>query len=293
MPDFKGADMFQNRESMSGWGIQVPATFGTHYPQSPHMLQHGFARHPLLQRGALADAAARLPDSMIECRSADSRNGNGFPMAVRDQQQRLSLIKDPAADRVWTMIRGLEDVPSYEALLANIMTPFQTMILSKTGSVNALKAFIFISPPGALTPAHFDAEWNILLQISGQKTFSILPPVQPWLTLEQQDIYHRCGDNLLPWQDNFSADAQHYALQPGDAVFVPYKAPHWVCVGNEPSVSLSITWRTSWCDDQDAAASMASALQRFGVQIAPPNPWPAQHKSLAFAYHVFRKLRVL
>jgi hypothetical protein len=282
--------MFQNRASLAGWDQHVAATFGTQYPQNPHALSHAFTSHPLLHRTALAHAAAHLPDMQIECRSADSQNGEGFPMVVLDRDQRLSLIENASDDRVWTMIRGLEDLPEYDALLHSIMAPFQGSIAQQTGMPNSLKSFIFMSPPGALTPLHFDAEWNILLQLSGQKTFSILPPISPWLTLDQQEIYHASGDNLLPWHDHFAADAQHYCLQAGDAVFVPYKAPHWVTVGDASSISLSITWRTTWCDDQDDAARMAALMRRRGLPVEAPGPWPGQHRGMAFSYRALRKL---
>ena len=71
-------------------------------------------------------------------------------------------------------------------------------------------------------------------------------------------------------------------MSPGDALYVPVKAPHWVEVGDEISVSLSITWR-SRVSDAEARLYRANAWLR----ARGANPMLAGHAPLRDRLKVF------
>jgi hypothetical protein len=72
----------------------------------------------------------------------------------------------------------------------------------------------------------------------------------------------------LPWRDDFAVRGRTFHLAPGDALQVPLSSPHWVQVGDEVSVSLSVTFMTDagarLCDRHRANAFW----RRHGVR-----PW--------------------
>ena len=64
-------------------------------------------------------------------------------------------------------------------------------------------------------------------------------------------------------------------MGPGDALHVPFKAAHTVTVGDAPSISLSVTWRSRDSLLQDDAWAMNGLLARCGVRVSAPGarPW--------------------
>lgn len=92
------------------------------------------------------------------------------------------------------------------------------------------------------------------------------------------------GHRNLPWQDEFAASGTAFELKPGEAIYVPVKAPHWVKNGPEPSISFSITWRSEWSYREEQAHALNRLLRRAGFDPAPPARFPSQNlaKSVAF-----------
>ena len=70
---------------------------------------------------------------------------------------------------------------------------------------------------------------------------------------ERHEEFHRGGHRNLAWSDEFAARGEAFDLAPGDSIYVPVKAPHWVKNGPEPSISLSITWRSEWSYNESYA----------------------------------------
>src|SRR3546814_12061214 len=105
------------------------------------------------------------------------------------------------------MLRFVQNIPRYREFLHALMAEIEGVVGAKTGPWRTLKAFVFISAPGTLTPFHFDAEYNILFQIAGDTDFAPYPPDQPFLPLDRRGAPHRARDTLLPWPPAFAARA--------------------------------------------------------------------------------------
>lgn len=252
------------------------AKFGTYYPSTSGIFSHALADHPLLSLEALAEAAARMNPDHVECRASDSRNGGAFAMADGGDRGVSDIIRTIGASQRWVMMRFVDQLPEYRALLDATLDKLDPIVGAKTGESLMRQAFIFISSPGTLTPFHFDPEYNILFQISGHKKFAVYPSRAPWLSSEQNELFHRSGNNLLAWQEAFEQQGMVNDLDAGDALFVPFKSPHWVRVGDTPSISLSLTWRSAWSLHQDDCYRMNGWLRHKGLTPAQPPAWPTR-----------------
>lgn len=262
------------------------------YPMAAAGLRHALVNHPLLQLDHLANLADGLSDQFYERRTARSANGAGFAF---DTQTRLGVgdtIRATADGDSWVMLRALESLPDYRMLLDTLLAEVDAITARRSGKARQVKGFIFISPPGTLTPFHFDAEYNILFQIRGTKVFATCPPLPPYLSQAQQDLYHTSGDNLLPWADDFVGGATRHQLAAGDAVYVPYCAPHWVEAGPEPSISLSLTWHNRWSHEVADAMRLNPLLERAGLRRADAPVWPKTARLRALGYRLARKARL-
>ena len=248
--------------------------FASAYPLAPATLHHQLVGHPLLTLDALADAAGQMHPDHVERRIADAANGGDFAMDDGGPVDTAQVIRSIASMGNWVMLRHVEQLPAYRALLHDLMTEIAPAIAPHTGAARAIKGFIFVSAPGTLTPFHFDCEYNILFQIAGDKQFATYPPSAPWLTLDRREAYHSDGANMLPWQDGYEDQAMVHALTPGDGLFVPYAAPHWVRAGAAPSISLSMTWQSAWSEAAGEAMQFNPLLRRLGLPAADLPQWP-------------------
>lgn len=259
---------------------------------SPAVVRHGLAQHPLLSLSALADAARELPSAHVERRISAGTNDNDFAMDALGGGDVADIIRSIETSGNWIMLRFVEQLPRYRDLLRDLMAELDPVISPLSGASRPPKGFIFISAPGTLTPFHFDAEYNILFQVAGDKDFVTYPPEPPFLPRDRREAYHRAGENMLSWQDDFEALGTVHPLMPGDALYVPHASPHWVRAGLTPSISLSLTWQNDWSLAAGDALTVNPLLRRFGLPAEIP-VWPKKSVWRAFGCRAARRVRLL
>jgi len=248
---------------------------------------------PLLSIEALAKASLELPPEYVERRISNAPNGGEFAMDRSDDADTASVIRAIRTSGNWVMLRFVEQLPAYRDLLDRVMDQIGPAIFPATGPGLTVRGFIFISSPGTLTPFHFDCEYNILFQIAGDKHFATYQPTPPWLPLDRHEAYYGAGDNMLPWDDAYEAEANIHPLRPGDALFIPYASPHWVKAGAEPTISLSITWQSEWSQSVGAAMQIHPLLRRCGLPAGDLPAWPKAPKWRSLGCRVARKAGLL
>jgi hypothetical protein len=107
---------------------------------------------------------------------------------------------------------------------------------------------------------------------------------------ETHETYHSGGPRELRWDAAMLEHGTQFALAPGEALFVPVMAPHFVKNGPAPSVSLSITWRSEWSYRESDARIFNAILRKRGFKPAAPGRFPHQNYAKAYAFRVMRKL---
>lgn len=244
------------------------------YPHFSGTLTHCLVDHPLLSLEQLALASERMNPTHVECRAADGQNGGEFSIAVPVGENPADTIRQIDRAERWVMLRFAEQLPEYAELIDALLTQMQPVMDQTTGAAVKVAAFIFISSPGTLTPFHFDPEYNILFQIAGSKHFATFPLSEPWLPCGQQEQFHRLEDNLLPWNESYRSGEVVHQLHPGDAIYVPYKVPHWVQVDDQPSISISLTWKNAGSIEHDLAWHFNDWLRAKGLDPSPPRQMP-------------------
>ncbi|VVT20063.1 cupin-like domain-containing protein [Erythrobacter sp. EC-HK427] len=264
--------------------------FKSSYPEGAHRLEHEMVSNPLLELDALALLGSALPASSVEYNRGDlplgvtgKPEGNGLTI-----EQTIRGIHD---NNSWAVLKNIEQKKPYAALLEELLDELRPVIEERTGKMLKLQAFIFISSPGAVTPYHFDPEHNILLQLTGKKTMTVFPAGDPMFAPDAaHEAYHTGGPRELRWRDEFLPHGVNFNLRPGDAVYVPVMAPHFVRNGKDVSISLSITWRSEWSFNEADARAFNHLLRRFGVSPAAPGRWPSSNSFKANAMRVARRI---
>ena len=275
---------------MTVFSPEARAVFAAHYPEEPHSLAHGLRDHPLFELEALAALAERLPAPSLEYNFAD------LPLGIDGKPDPTGIPIGETIRRIgetgsWAALKNIEQVPEYAALLHALLAEIRPDIEAKTGAMLKPQGFVFVTSPGGVTPYHFDPEHNILLQLRGTKTMTQFPAGDPaYAPDEVHETYHTGGGRELTWRDEFLLGGRQFALGPGEALFVPVMAPHFVLNGPEPSVSLSITWRSDWSFAEADARAFNGILRRFGLTPRRPGRWPARNRAKAFAWRACTKL---
>jgi hypothetical protein len=265
--------------------------FAAHYPEVPHKFSHGLGSHRLLELDALAHLAERLPDESVEYNRGD------LPIGVDGKPERPArsigeTIRAIADNGSWAVLKNIEQDPAYGTLLNDLLNELRPDIEARTGRMMVTQGFVFVSSPAAVTPYHFDPEHNILLQLRGTKVMTQFPAGDPRFAPDEvHEGYHTGGARELAWRDEFAAGGREFRLRPGEALFVPVMAPHFVRNGDEPSVSLSITWRSEWSFAEADARAFNGVLRRFGLRPRRPGRWPETNLAKAYGWRVLRKLQ--
>ncbi len=264
------------------------------YPLQAGLLHHHLPDHPLLSLDALARLGESLPASEVEY------NPGNVPIGILPEDvpsNGLSIgetIRTIDTNGSWAVLKNIENVPEYRALLMDLLGELKPVVEPRTGAMLTPQGFVFISSPGSITPFHFDPEHNILLQLRGTKMMNVWPAGdERFAHRREHERYHTGGHRNLPWQDEYHDDAQQVPLGPGDAVLMPVMAPHFVANGDAPSISLSITWRSEWSYRESEAHAANARLRRMGLDPAMPPRWPSYAWAKTVGWRVARRLKLV
>jgi hypothetical protein len=266
--------------------------FGESYPETPHKLRHSLGDHPLMSLEALAKLGEALPVKSVEYNKGDLPVGIDPDLVPANGLSIGETIRRVEECRSWAVLKNIEQMPEYQALLLGLLAELKPQIEEKTGRMMRPQGFVFVSSPDAVTPYHFDPEHNILLQLRGKKVMTQFPAGDPrFAPDETHEGYHTGGHRNLVWRDELAAGGTQWSLSPGEALFVPVMAPHHVKNGPEPSISLSITWRSDWSFAEADARAFNGLLRKAGIRPRAPGRFPAQNKAKSYAWRLVSRVK--
>jgi hypothetical protein len=216
--------------------------FPLHYNRSTFMFQHGLSGHPLLQLSSLIDLGDRL----------EKYNGCYWSNGSVDVTDRW----DKGADRRQSLRDTLENIEVNNSLVIlkyvihdPIAGPFFQDVLGAlmrlagpemTEDVLVGRATILIASPRRITAYHIDQDLNYLLQIAGDKSFSVFDqPDRALVTDDELERYFSGDDSAAGFKPDRQSEATVYDLRAGSGVHVPCMAPHWARNGERVSIAVS------------------------------------------------------
>jgi ribosomal protein L16 Arg81 hydroxylase len=164
------------------------------------------------------------------------------------------------------VLKNVEQDPAYKALLDETLDEVSEWS-DREGGQTLREAFIFLTAPNSMTPAHVDPEHNFLLHIRGDKVMHTGDFPSDDVKKQTLEAFHSGAHRNIDWEPS---NHTPFPLAPGDGVYMPVAVPHWVTSGPEVSVSLSITFRTP---ATERAARLWAANNRLRkLKLAPRAP---------------------
>ena len=141
-----------------------------------------------------------------------------------------------------------------------------------------------------MAPYLSDPDHNSLLSALVPNAFAFSPAGHKRLAaVTSHEAFHAGGHRNLPWSEDFAAKGTPFRLTPGDGLYVPVKAPHWVKNGAEVSISFSITWRSEWSFHEEYAHGCNRLLRSLGLNPAAPRRYPDDNRWKSTAYRALRR----
>jgi hypothetical protein len=263
--------------------------FKAGFGDGPVPVAHNLVEHPLLDLESLAGLAERLPSSQVE------HNVGDLPEIVEDhegversQMTPAEIARTIDSNGMWMVLKLIETDPEYRRLLDETLDEVSAHLPSGEGPMLQREGFVFLSAPNSVTPSHTDPEHNILLQVRGRKEMTVGEFPDEETRQQELEDHATGGHRNIDWMP---ANPRLFDLHPGEAVYVPPHAPHWVKNGESASVSLSITFRTPGTDKAARVSAMNARLRRLGMTPKPLGSRPAADSVKAGASRVLGKLR--
>ncbi|AOL93731.1 hypothetical protein [Porphyrobacter sp. LM 6] len=272
--------------------VSVPR-LAERYPHAPGRLSHFLAAEPLLGSASLAYAARVLPSHQIERRSEHDGADDAADRAADSGPDPAEIIAAGGPERGSIVIHAIEQLRPYRRLVDRLLAELAPVIARATGRMHEPTARVILTAPGAPTPFHFDNRYNILFQLSGDKVIAAYPATPPFLDLDRREACLAGEGNRLAWNPSFAAQGEQHLLSPGEALFLPHAAPHWVRAGMGASVALSLTWQCRASRRLDDALALNPVARRIGLAPYDPAAAPAPPPLRAVAGRIGRSLNLL
>jgi hypothetical protein len=266
-----------------------------HLGRRPFSVRHRLADHPLFALERLLELARELPEGAIEYNAGTLSVDQEPAKTPRNGLSPQETIRRITECRSWMVLWNVEQVPAYRDLLHACLAEAEHTGLPAARDVIRREGFIFLSSPGSVTPYHMDPEMNFLLQVRGRKVMNVFDGSDRGL-LSEEELERMHGGQAhrnLRFKDEYQARAHVFDMGPGDGCHVPEAYPHWVKVGDEVSVSFSITYYTRQMERRQALYALNHSLRQRGWRPRPPGVSAWRDFVKYNAYRVLRRLRRL
>jgi hypothetical protein len=243
-----------------------------------YQITHRLQEHPLLRLESLVELSKRLPPEQREYVFAKQEfgtheTGDHFEHAKPfDELSTEEMILNIEAQNRVIVLRNIEKDRLYGHFVGQVLESMQAQIEAIAGPISGRESFIFISPPKAYTPFHYDPEQNLFLQILGKKEFAVYDvndrDVMPEYALEN----YLAKSQRTPCAPEFFDRYELFQLEPGKGVYVPTTAPHWVRTLDQISISISINFRTPSSIRRDRVCRFNRMLRKVCLNPARVSP---------------------
>ena len=241
---------------------------GGSFPAQPAEFVHDLSEDARLSLEAIAGLADRLPRRSVICDTAAQ------PLLVpQGGPPRGSLprpgdvIRNIGDAGAWLTLLNIEADPAYAELMHATLDQLEHGMLHRQGKMRNRVGFIFVSSPNSVTPAHFDIEHSLLMQVRGAKTVSFGHFGSESARRHEVERYWDGSHGRI---ESLPPELASYPLTPGRGVYIPPVAPHWVHNGPSISLSVTLTYFTAATERENMIEACNARLRRF--HLSPRQP---------------------
>jgi hypothetical protein len=256
----------------------------------PVPYRHDLADHPLLGTEAIAGLAERLGSDSVSSQAAVK------PLLETDPAF-LTLTTETIADRIrnlavtdsWFTLLNIEQDEPYRGLVDEILDALADRSGLQRADLRRRQGFVFASSPGSVTPAHFDVEHSLLMQLSGHRTLSF--GTFPSAGEREREVHRMWTQASFGRMEAMPEPTTQVELGPRVGAYIPPYTPHWISNGDESSLSLTVTFYERSNEDESAVQVLNERLRGWGIRPRPYGERPARDRLKASAMRGYAALR--
>lgn len=241
---------------------------GGQYPAQPDEFCHELQKDARLTLSAVADLADSLPRMSVIC------DTSAQPLLVPEGGPPRGALPRPGdvirnldEANAWLTLLNIEYDADYADLMNNALDELEPGMTGLQGRMRNRVGFVFVSSPNSVTPAHFDIEHSLLMQVKGSKTVSFGHFAREQHRRREIERYWDGSHGRI---ENLPPELASYQLTPGRGVYIPPVAPHWVHNGPAVSVSVTLTYFTAAAERDNMIEAFNAKLRRLHVTPRPP-----------------------
>jgi len=245
---------------------QLP--LGGAFPEQPAEFAHQLDKDDRLTVPAVADLADRLPRKSVIYDTAAQPllvPQGGPPRGALPKPG--DVIRNLESANAWLTLLNIEADPAYADLMNTMLDDLEAALPGRPGNMRNRVAFIFVSSPNSVTPAHFDIEHSLLMQVSGSKKVSFGHFETDAARRHEVERYWDGSHGRI---ESLPPELASYSLTPGRGVYIPPVAPHWVHNGPACSLSVTLTYFTAATERENMIEAFNARLRR--LHMTPRHP---------------------
>jgi hypothetical protein len=259
--------------------------------RQPVEFGHALADHPLLTLDGIADLADTLPRDSIIYDTADQAllvPEGGPPRGALDRPG--DVIRHLDENRSWLTLLNIEQHPAYAELMNDCLDEVEPHIAARAVDMRKRVGFVFVSSPNSTTPAHFDIEHSLIMQVRGQKRLTFgrfeTPEAERHEVVRYWDGSHGRIETLPP-------ELTAFDLRRGVGVYIPPVTPHWVRNSDAVSISVTLTFFTPDTDRESLVQAFNTRLRRLHRSPRWPGESPLVDRAKVAAMRTYALRRHL
>jgi hypothetical protein len=278
----------------NGWrSLQPREVVGDSLHRRPFRIAHDLHENPLFSHEALLalsrEIMHRPEDVYFDAGDvAISDKWGSIPVPQMSLPEVVSRVETAGA---WIIMKHVEKSPAY----AEVLDKFATFIRELVGPERSRlmlnpEMLIIINSPHRLTPLHFDAEINFLVQVAGSKQAWICDPMDRNVVTERDLERYYGATDPGTYRPAAEENATCFTLEPGEAVHIPTHSAHWVRNGDRTSVSLSLNFEFPGWMHRDLYRAN-NFLRNRGFAPRPRGASPTSDRMKAFGVGTMDRAR--
>jgi hypothetical protein len=249
--------------------------FATDFNRAPFQLSHNLADHPLFEIPRLTELAKQMwvqGGGNVTFHVGEKPIDERWDNVKRQRLSILDAIAEIETSGSWILIKSIQNVPEYDAVLKKGMEELKELIGEHVDEEIAwLDAYLFIASPHAVTPYHIDAESTFLMQIHGEKDYNLIDPNDRSILTEEEIEGYYVGDlSAATFKEECQGKAFVVHMAPGVGLHQPARSPHWVKNGDDFSVTLSFLFLTHEYAKQARIYQANHYLRKLGMSPTQP-----------------------
>lgn len=175
------------------------------------------------------------------------------------------LIRTIDENDSWLTLLNIEQSPSYRRFIDSQFDALAAVLGEPAAALRQRMGFVFVSSPNSTTPAHFDIEQSLLIQLRGNRRLDF----GSWASAaHRDDEVHRYWTGSLGRLESMPEGTDALELGPGRGAYIPPYTPHWLQNGDTASLSLTITFFNRDNRDESFVQVFNEKLRR--ARLSPP-----------------------